>query len=410
MATNGQGGQRSADVVIAGGGMVGLTLACGLADYGLDVIVVDTQSPRAVLDAGFDGRCSAIAHASAQLLKAIGVWDYLEAEVQPILEIRVSDGPSLLHLHFDHEALGEGPLGYMAENRHIRRALQSRAGRLDNLEFLAPAHIETVDRSADGVRARLAGGEVIGAPVILAADGRESSQRGQAGIAIARWRYDQAAVVATVEHTLSHCGIAHERFLPAGPFAILPLTGDRSSLVWTTAAETAPAIMALGPRAFEEEVTARIGDFLGETRVIGPRWSYPLGLHMADRYVDRRLALVGDAAHGIHPIAGQGLNMGFRDVAALIEILVQAARLGLDLGSAAVLERYQRWRRVDNLTLAVVTDGLNRLFSNDLAPVRMARDAGLAAVNRIPPLKSFFMRHARGTVGKLPALLEGRRP
>jgi 2-octaprenyl-6-methoxyphenol hydroxylase len=221
------------------------------------------------------------------------------------------------------------------------------------------------------------------------------------------WRYPQTGIVCTVAHELGHQGVAHERFLPPGPFAILPLKHNRSSLVWTERADLAPALLALDEAAFAAEMGRRFGDFLGATRVVGARWSYPLSLLHAERYVAPRLALVGDAAHCMHPIAGQGLNLGLRDVAALAEVLTDARRLGLDIGAASVLERYQRWRRFDSVALLAVTDSLNRLFSNDLAPLRLARDLGLAAVDRLPPLKRLFMRHAMGTVGKLPRLLEG---
>jgi len=396
-----------ADVAILGGGMVGMTAACGLAMFGLEVAVIDAADPRSQTDAGFDGRCSAIALASVRLLDAIGLWPMLAPDAQPILEIRVSDGDSRLFLHFDHEAVGEEPLGQMAENRHLRQALFARAAALDGLHHIAPARVAEVVREGPLAEMHLADGRKVSAPLIVGADGRNSRMRQRAGIRTLRWRYDQTGIVATVAHELPHCGIAHERFLPDGPFAILPLTDNRSSLVWTAAADTEKAIMALSENGFSGEVRRRVGDFLGETRVVGPRWSYPLGLHMAERFIDRRLALIGDAAHGIHPIAGQGLNLGLRDVAALIEVIVEAARLGEDVGSRLVLERYQRWRRLDNLVLAAATDGLNRLFSNDIAPIRVARDLGLAAVNRLPPLKRGFIRHAQGDLGKLPRLLRG---
>lgn len=395
-----------ADVAIVGGGMVGLATACGLAMHGLSVVVIDAAAPPDLLAAGFDGRCSAIARASVNLLRMLGIEDKL-AETQAIREIRVSDGDSRLFLHFDFVEIGNAPLGQMVENRHFREALFARAGELDTLHLIAPARVASVERGEASAVLGLEDGRRIRCALVIGADGRTSRMRREAGIAIMRWRYDQVGIVATVDHELPHCGIAHERFLPDGPFAILPLAGNRVSLVWTAAAASEAAIMKLTPRAFEAEVARRIGDFLGATEVTGPRWSYPLGLHLAERMIAPRLALVGDAAHGIHPIAGQGLNMGLRDVAALVETVVAAARRGEDIGSELVLADYERWRRTDNLVLALVTDGLNRLFSNDIALLRLARDLGLAAVNRLPPLKAFFMRHACGEVGKLPALLRG---
>jgi len=405
MAKRGQ--DIAADIAVLGGGMVGMTAACGLAMHGLEVAVIDAASPDSQTDTGFDGRCSAIALASCRLLQGLEIWPMLEADAQPILEIRVSDGDSRLFLHFDHEAVGEEPLGQMVENRHLRASLFARAKALDSLHHIAPARVTNVVRESGMAAMHLDDGRTVRAPLLVGADGRNSRMRRWAGIHTLRWQYDQVGIVATVAHELPHCGIAHERFLPAGPFAILPLTDNRVSLVWTAAAETESTIMGLSDRGFSGEVRRRLGDFLGETHVIGPRWSYPLGLHMADAFVEHRLALIGDAAHGIHPIAGQGLNLGLRDVAAFVEVIVEAARLGEDPGSLLVLERYQRWRRFDTLVLAAATDGLNRLFSNDIGPLRLARDVGLAAVNRLPPLKRGFIRHAQGNLGKLPRLLRG---
>ncbi len=400
------------EVLIVGGGMVGLSLACALAGAGVEVVVVDRESPGKLIDAGFDGRVSSIAHGSQRALAAIGVWDALAAHAQPILEIRVSDGDSPLFLHYDHRDLGEAPLGYIVENRHIRRALFAAAGRLPRLRLLAPAKVRALARGRSGVEAELDGGVRgravrVRARLAVAADGQRSALRREAGIPVTTWRYGQTGIVCTVAHERPHRGIAHERFLPAGPFAILPMCGDRSSLVWTERADLAPSIMALGEAEFGAEIERRFGDFLGRLEVAGRRWSYPLALVHAERYTAERLALVGDAAHAIHPIAGQGLNLGLRDVAALAEVVVDARRLGLDLGAPWALERYQRWRRFDTLVLMAVTDGLNRLFSNDIAPVRLARDLGLAAVDRLKPLKRLFMRHAMGTVGTLPRLVRG---
>jgi 2-octaprenyl-6-methoxyphenol hydroxylase len=402
-----QGRRFDADAIVVGGGLVGLTLAVALGRAGLDVMVVDREDPAKVLTAAFDGRVSAIAHASRHALEAVGIWRHVR-EAEPILDIRVSDGASLLFLHYDHRELGADPFGHIVENRVIRQAQQDALATCANVRLLAPAAVAGLAHEPGRVVLRLADGRSFAAPLVLAADGRTSPLREAAGIKCVAWHYPQTGIVCTVEHALPHQGVAQERFLPAGPFAILPMTGNRSSLVWTEREALAPAILRLDDAAFAAELAERFGDYLGSLRVVGPRWSYPLALHHAESYIAPRLALVGDAAHGIHPIAGQGLNMGLRDVAALAEVLVEAHRLGLDLGDLNVLEQYQRRRRFDNLLLAAVTDLLNRLFSNDSEPIRLARDLGLAAVNRLPPLKRLFMQHARGTAGKLPRLLQGQ--
>jgi 2-octaprenyl-6-methoxyphenol hydroxylase len=395
------------DILVIGGGMVGLTFAVTAAHHGFDVCVVDREDPAAMLDVPFDGRASAIAHASFQLLSVSGAWAEMSAHAQPIHDIRVSDGDSKLFLHYDHRDLGELPFGYMVENRAIRRALFTTATAHAGITSRTNTTVENLDRGVGAVVAGLSDGTEVRATLAVAADGRFSPAREAAGIGVAGWSYPQSGIVCTVAHERDHRGIAHERFLPPGPFAILPLSGRRASLVWTEHGDLAPAIMALDDAGFAAEMRQRFGDFLGATEIVGPRWSYPLALHHAERYIDNRLVLIGDAAHGLHPIAGQGLNLGFRDVAALVEVVVDASRLGLDIGDAHALERYQRWRRFDNVVLLSVTDGLNRLFSNDIDPIRLIRDLGLAAVDRLPALKRMFMEHARGTVGKLPRLLAG---
>lgn len=400
------------DVAIVGSGMVGGTLAVALAQAGLSVALVDRADPAALTDDAHDGRTSAIAHATHRLLQALGLWNRLVPHAEPILDIRVSDGPSLLFLHYDHRELGEDPLGYIVENRHIRRTLLRRFGAFERLRLLAPAELVGHAIEPGGVTLELGDGRTVAASAMIAADGTESRLRRQAEIAATRWDYDQTAIVCTMGHERPHRGIAHERFLPSGPFAVLPMTDDpaegyRSSIVWTEKTDLAPAMLALPDDAFGFELGRRFGPWLGAVRVIGGRWSYPLRFLHAENYVAPRFALVGDAAHTMHPIAGQGLNAGLRGVAALAEVLVEAKRLGLDPGAQPVLERYQRWRRFDNQLLLTVTDTLNRLFSNDVAPVRLARDLGMAAVGRIAPLKRFFMRHAMGTVGELPRLLRG---
>lgn len=400
------------EVLIVGGGMAGLTLGCTLATAGVAVAVADRLDPATVTDEGFDGRTTAIAYGSARVLEGAGIWPLLVVDAQPILDIRVADGHpargvSTLFLHYDHAEVGDRPFGYIVENRSIRQALLALARDLPRLTLLAPVAVAEVERGTAGVAARLADGRTLRAMLVVAADGRDSPLRRAAGIRTTDFAYPQTSIVCTVAHERHHAGTAVELFLPGGPFAMLPMTGNRSSIVWTERKALAPTYMALDGADFLAEVRRRFGDWLGELSLAGPRFAHPLGLMLAERYVDRRLALISEAAHVIHPIAGQGLNLGLRDVAALAESIVDARRLGMDLGDAVALARYERWRRFDNVTLAIVTDALNRLFSNDVPPVRLARDLGLAAVNRMPPLKRLFMRHAMGVVGELPRLVRG---
>jgi len=411
MKDPGSSGERH-DVLIVGAGMVGLTAGCALAGAGFSVAVIDKQAPDESLSPAYDGRASAIAQGSAQVFRGIGVWDRLDHAAEPILDIRVADGHphrgvSPLFLHYDHRDVGDAPFGYIIENREIRHALAAQARTLPSLTVYAPESIERLDRNGYPVVASLEDGRRISADLAIAADGRFSRMREWAGIRTSQLRYDQVSIVCTVHHARGHDGVAVELFLPGGPFAMLPMTEDRSNVVWSERTALAGRYLALDDQAFLEELRLRFGDWLGEITLVGPRFSYPLGLLHAASYVDDRLILAGDAAHAIHPIAGQGLNLGLRDVAALAEVLVDARRLGLDVGGAATLARYERWRRFDNAMLAAVTDGLNRLFSNDIAPVRLVRDVGLAAVDRLPPVKRFLMRHAMGLVGDLPRLVRG---
>lgn len=411
-----------ADVLVTGGGLVGLTLGIALARAGIETVVADTLDPAKVVEAEFDGRVSAIAFASARMFDALGLWKGLETHAQPINDILVTDGThrrpghagaaSMLHLHFDHRELDTGPLGFLLENRHIRMVQQAALEDCPGLTLLAPATVTSVQRSQYGIEAAIGTGQTVHARLCLAADGRRSPQREAAGIRCVEWAYEQTGIVTTVEHERPHHGVAQEFFLPSGPFAILPMKGNRASLVWTESRDAAPTYMALKDRPFAEEIGARFGPYLGKVKPVGPRWSYPLGFQLAESFIAPRLALVGDAAHGIHPIAGQGLNLGLRDIAALVEVLAEARRLGLDLGTEDVLERYQTWRRFDTVSLAIGTDALTHLFSNDFGPLRFARDMGLAIVNAIGPARRLFMRHAGGAVAlggesQLPRLLRG---
>ncbi len=413
------------DILIVGGGMVGLTAAVACAQAGFSVIALDRAALESQLDAAFDGRVSAIAAGSRRALEGIGLWNHVLAQgaqykggaAEPIRDIRVSDDDSFAFVHYDSRTLAKKdeapePFGHIVENRVIRAALAVRLKELPNLTLLAPAELTSVVNEPARAVATLADGRVVHATLVIAAEGKESALRASRGIAVTRWSYPQSAIVCTIAHDEPHGGIAHERFLPAGPFAILPMTDDaegrhRSSLVWTERETLAPTYLSLNKADFDDEIRRRVGDFLGRVESVGPRWSYPLSLLHAERYTDERLVLIGDAAHTIHPIAGQGLNLGLRDVAALAEVLVDARRLGLDIGFGEVLANYERWRRFDNVLLAGITDGLNKLFSNSIGPLVLARRLGFRAVNRAGPVKGFFMKHAMGLVGELPRLSRG---
>ena len=403
----GGGAMTDFEVIVAGGGMVGLTLAAALGGAGVTVAVVDRRPASAMLEPVFDGRVSAIAHGSRTVLDAVGVWDGLAGDAEPIREIRVSDGASPLHLHYDSAEVAADALGYIVENRHIRHALLERVRSLGRATLLDGRSIVRHERGPIEARVELEDGSELAARLLIATDGRESPLRRAAGLGTVEWRYDQTGIVCTVAHERPHRGIAQERFLPSGPFAILPMTGNRSSIVWTERADVAARVLGLERGAFADELAWRFTDYLGALDIEGPVFSYPLALTLAERYTANRLAVAGDAAHAIHPIAGQGFNLGIRDAAALAETIVDAARLGIDTGSVAALARYARWRRADNFAMLAATDGLNRLFSNDLAPVALGRRLGLAAVNRIPRLKGLFMRHAMGELGERPRLARG---
>jgi len=412
LTKGGRMANKRVDVVFAGGGMVGMTLAIALARSGLSVVVVDREPPASVLNLAYDGRASAIALGSKRVLEAAGVWQHMAADASPIWDIRVADGHPLrgvspLFLHYDHADVGDDPFGWIIENRITRTALQKLAAETDGLTLIAPADVVRIDRDADCATVVLEDGREIHASLAIAADGKFSMRRKEAGIKTSGWTYNQTSIVATVRHERAHDGVAVELFLPGGPFAMLPMTENRCNIVWSEQTDLAQRFMAMDDHAFLQELALRFGDWLGDLELVGPRFAYPLSLLQADRYTDTRFALIGDAAHAIHPIAGQGLNMGLRDVAALAEVIVDSHRLGLDVGSAATLRAYERRRRFDNILLTVVTDGLVRLFSNDVPPLRTIRDIGLAAVNRLPPAKNFLMRHAMGVVGDLPRMVRG---
>lgn len=400
------------DIAIIGGGLNGTALALALGSTGLSVTIFDASPQDTRADDAFDGRATAIAAGSRNMLRALGVWDRLEGKAQPIHDIlvtdgRVSQGAGTSFLHFDHREVGDEPFGNLVENRHIRRALFEAVAEAPTVEHRHPVKVERLERDTAQAVLHLEDGTAT-ARLAIACDGRRSRTARAAGIRYAGWEYPQMGVVCTVEHAQPHEGVAHEYFLPSGPFAILPLTGNRSSLVWTEKKTQAEAAMALGDAGFEAEIVRRFGRFLGEVKVTGPRWSYPLSLSLAYDYCAPRLALVGDAAHAVHPIAGQGLNLGFKDAAALTQVIAEAARRGEDIGTLDVLRRYERWRRFDNTAMGLGMDAINRLFSNDLTPVRALRGLGLGIVNRMGPARRFFMRQAAGLSGEMPKLLQGK--
>ncbi|MFN0115728.1 MAG: FAD-dependent monooxygenase [Paracoccaceae bacterium] len=402
-----------ADILIVGGGLNGPALALACAQGGLTSVVIDARPAPARGEAGFDGRAYSLAVASRRLLTAIGVWSDLADRAQPILAIKASDGragagASPLFLHFDAAEIEEGPMGHMVEDRFLYAAFRRAMEAEPKITLLSGETVVAQSVGAALASVTLAGGRVLTGRMIAGCDGRASGTAQRAGIGRQGWVYGQTALVTAVEHALPHNGIAHQFFMPEGPLAILPLSGNRSSIVWSETDAHAAVIQALPDADYLAALRLRIGDFLGEVRLTGKRFTYPLSLSLADRYAMARLVLVGDAAHGVHPIAGQGLNLGFRDVAALAEVLTLAARRGEDIGAADVLARYQHWRRFDTTALALGMDMVNRLFSNDNPLLRGLRDLGMGAVTRSPGLRRGFIRAAAGLTGDLPVLLQGR--
>lgn len=400
------------DLIIVGGGLNGPALALAAAQAGFTVTIIDSLPLDTRKRPGFDGRSYALAHASMRLLRGIGIWDSVAKNAQPMLEIKVTDGragegPSPWMMHFDHAEIEEGPMGYLVEDRHLRRAFLDAMADDDRITHLSGETVVAQMVDAASATVTLASGAQITGRVLIGSDGRKSGTAKRAGIKRTGWGYGQTAVVCAVKHDKPHGGIAHQFFMPGGPLAILPLTKERSSIVWSETDAKATALSAMNDADFLDALRPAFGSFLGQISLTGARFSYPLGLTLANSFIADRLALVGDAAHGVHPIAGQGLNAGLRDVAALADVLEQARARGEDIGGAQTLARYQEWRRFDTATLALATDTFNRLFSNDNPLLRAARDIGMGMVNAAPDLRRGFMRRAAGLTGDLPRLMRG---
>ena len=402
----------NSDLIIVGGGLNGPALALATAQAGFTVTIIDSLPVDTRKRSDFDGRSYALALASTRLLNGIGLWAGLRDKAQPMLEIKVTDGragegPSPWMMHFDHAEIEEGPMGYMVEDRHLRRAFLDAMAKDKRINHLAGDTVVAQTIGSAGATVTLASGKTLDGKLLIGSDGRKSGTAERAGIKRTGWGYGQTAVVCAVAHEKPHGGIAHQFFMPGGPLAILPLTENRSSIVWSETDARAADLIAMDDDAFLDALRPAFGSFLGAISLTGARFSYPLGLTLANSFIANRTALIGDAAHGVHPIAGQGLNAGLRDVAALAEVLADAHARGEDIGGTQTLARYQQWRRFDTATLAIATDTFNRLFSNDNPLLRAARDIGMGLVNAAPGLRRGFIREAAGLTGDLPKLMRG---
>ncbi|MEO5374226.1 MAG: FAD-dependent monooxygenase [Alphaproteobacteria bacterium] len=389
----------SADVLVIGAGVTGGALACALAQAGVRVIAVDRDPPSVGV--------SFLSPVSRRLLEAVGVWDEVEAEAGAIRDLRVADGGSPLFLHVGQADTGGDPLAWSVESRVVRRALRRRMAALDTATLIAPAGVTSLRTEGDGAVVVLEDGRQVRGRLLVAADGRDSPTRAAAGIGVTRRASRRTAIVTTVAHGSPHEGVACEHFLAGGPLAVLPLAGDRSAILWTEDEERAATLVGLRDDAFLTELARHLDGRLGRLRSLGPRRADPLVVQVADRHVGRRLALVGDAAHAVPPVAGQGVTLGLRDAAILAELVVETSRLGLDVGDSPLLARYQRRRRGDTVATALLIDGVMRLFTSDRALPRLGRDIGLAVVNALPPLKQLCLRRVLEGPADLPRLMRG---
>lgn len=402
---------QHSDILIVGGGLNGAVMALAASQSGFSVTLVDALDSTLQTTPNFDGRSYALALASTRLLKGIGLWDALEDTAQPMLDIKVADGranegPSSFFMHFDHREINAGPMGYMVEDRRLRPVLHAAISSDDSITYIANTRVISEQETASGITVACDSGASFTARLVIAADGRRSQVAARAGIKRVGWSYQQTALVCAIEHELSHDGVACQYFMPPGPLAILPLMGNRSSIVWSESHSRAQDIMALDDAGYLDVLRPRFGSYLGEIKLAGKRFSYPLDLTIAERFIAPRIALIGDAAHGVHPIAGQGLNAGLKDIASLRDVILQARMRGEDFGSVGVLNRYQEWRRFDANTLALATDAFNKLFSNDNPLLRLGRDLGMGLVNAVPKMRRGFIQEAAGLTGDLPDLMK----
>ena len=400
------------DVIIVGGGLTGITLALALDQSGVRTAIIDQNTPLVKPNHSFNGRSYAIAAASQKMLNVLGLWDNLTKNAQPMLEIKVSDGyagevPSPFVMQFNQQDFPEGPMGYMVEDRHLRQILQD-ALKYSKVTYLSNTQVLNQTVEATQVAAKLNSGASMTAKVLVGADGRTSSTAQAAGLTRSGWDYGQSSLVCAIKHEKPHNSIAHQYFMPPGPLAILPLKGNRSGIVWTEKAETARQIHALDNADYLDILRPRFGMFLGDISLEGERYIYPLSLSTTHRMISQRVALVGDAAHAVHPIAGQGLNSGFKDIAALAQVLCDTKRRGQDLGLHNTLKEYQQWRGFDNAMLCTATNGFNRLFSNGSSVIRSLRGLGMGLVGSTPMFRQAFVANAAGTTGDVPKLLLGK--
>lgn len=403
---------KHSEVLIVGGGLVGPVLALALAMGGIASRVLDAAPAKVLKDPEFDGRSYALALSTVRMLMTLGLWDVVAGNAQPILDIKVSDGrpgegASPLFLHFDHREIEEGPMGHILEDRYLRKALLEAIGAEPLISVENEVEVTGQEVMPGGVSVSVSEDARKGV-LLVGCDGRGSGTAERAGIRRTEWAYGQTSLVCAIEHELPHLGCAHQFFMPAGPLAILPLPGNRSSIVWTEETARAAEVQALDDAGYLEVLRPRFGEFLGGIGLAGKRFTYPLSLSLAQSLTAPRVVLAGDAAHGIHPLAGQGLNLGLRDVAALAEVLIEAKRRGEEIGAADVLDRYRRWRNFDIAAMAAATDGINRVFSNDNPLLRLGRDLALGTINRAPMLRRAMIRQAAGLSGDLPKLMQGR--